>query len=111
MDNRWDGDGGAKGWARTAIFYGYRLLLRETFRTSLKGGVFVVLSVMRDVISGYIIRLRRRYEEVLGVVVVVIIVCSTRTCTRDALKRRVRAETFRIRPILREIKRDFISVF
>lgn len=41
-----DGKGAAE-----AIFYGYRLLLHETFRTSLKGGVFVVLSVMRDVIS------------------------------------------------------------
>lgn len=51
-----------------AIFYGWRLLLRETFRTSLKGGVFVVLSVMRDVISGYIMRLpRRAATRTLGV--------------------------------------------
>lgn len=54
MDNRQGGGRYGKGWRRAteAIFYGYRLLLRETFRTSLKGGVFVVLSVMRDVISG-----------------------------------------------------------
>lgn len=55
MDNRRGGGGGAgrdgEG-AAEAIFYGHGLLLRETFRTSLKGGVFVVLSVMRDVISG-----------------------------------------------------------
>lgn len=45
MDNRWGGSDGGKGWERASetIFYGYQLLLRETFRTSLKGGVFVVL--------------------------------------------------------------------
>lgn len=73
MDNRWGGGRRGKRWRRTAeaIFYRYQLLLRETFRTSLKGGVFVVLSVMRDVISGIFIGLRR--NTVLGIVCVAMV--------------------------------------
>ena len=60
MDNRRGGGRCEKGWRRAseAIFYGYQLLLHETFRTSLKVGMFVVLSVMRERHLRYLIGLR-----------------------------------------------------